>query len=172
MKKVENIRSILGITQENLALLLEVTRSQLSLYEIGKRNIPIAAKKQLTEMLAYMQDENSKLTTISNLMKTQELARTNTLKQMLQDNHYKKLLLEKKIKILEEKQAFNFNTIHLMRYLDNTKNPNNQFIKAIETKGLTELENNSLALLTKYEIEKEVLQAEEKILNQFLNKKS
>lgn len=172
MKKLENIRSILGITQENLALLLEVTRSQLSLYEIGKRNILIAAKKQLTEMLAYMQDENSKLTTISNLMKTQELARTNTLKQMLQDNHYKKLLLEKKIKILEEKQAFNFNTIHLMRYLDNTKNPNNQFIKAIETKGLTELENNSLALLTKYEIEKEVLQAEEKILNQFLNKKS
>ncbi len=40
--------------------------------------------------------------------------------------------------------------------------------KIIERKALAELNKNGLAMITKYKIEKEVLQAEEKIILQFM----
>jgi hypothetical protein len=43
-------------------------------------------------------------------------------------------------------------------------------LKTIERKALAELNKNGLAMITKYKIEKEVLQAEEKIILQFLKK--
>lgn len=59
MQKGVNIREQLGVTQEELALLLKVTRSQLSMYELGKRDLPIAAKKQLAELLLYVKEQST-----------------------------------------------------------------------------------------------------------------
>lgn len=168
MKKLDNIRISLGITQEDLALLLKVTRSQLSLYEIGKRDLPVAAKVQLAEMLRYMQENTSKSVANTSLMEIQELQKKKALEQMLKNNQFKQLLLEKKIKAVEKKHATNLAALQLIEYLEKeakkNKKPDNSLLKMIQTKAVSEFEKNGLALLTKYEIEKEVLQAEEKIL--------
>lgn len=44
MKSHNNLRELLGIKQDDLALLLKVTRSQLAMYESGKRDLPAAVK--------------------------------------------------------------------------------------------------------------------------------
>jgi transcriptional regulator with XRE-family HTH domain len=51
MNHKTSIREILGITQEKLAILIGVSRSQLSLYEIGKRSLPRNATINLAEIL-------------------------------------------------------------------------------------------------------------------------
>jgi transcriptional regulator with XRE-family HTH domain len=52
MEKIK-IRELLGMKQEEIALLLEITRSQWAMYETGKRDLPTAAKLKLAEMLAF-----------------------------------------------------------------------------------------------------------------------
>lgn len=59
MQKRTTIREQLGVTQEELALLLKVTRSQLAMYELGKRDLPVAAKKQLSELLLYVMEQSA-----------------------------------------------------------------------------------------------------------------
>ncbi len=62
MHNHENIRSVLGLTQDELATLLAVTRSQLSMYELGKRDLPAFAKLKLSELLVNTQNRNLKVT--------------------------------------------------------------------------------------------------------------
>ena len=47
---------ILGMTQENLAQILQVSRSQISMFELGKRSLPLAATKKLAQMFTYLKD--------------------------------------------------------------------------------------------------------------------
>ena len=56
MKKDNAIRDLLGVSQEDLALLLNVTRSQLAMYELGKRDLPVAVKVKLATMLKLLQE--------------------------------------------------------------------------------------------------------------------
>ncbi len=81
MKKRDNLRNILGITQEDLAVLLKVSRTQLSMYELGKRDLPIAAKIQLVEMFKYIKEDASKSLNTSTLLKALELQKKKTLEQ-------------------------------------------------------------------------------------------
>ena len=60
MRKRENIRDAFGISQEELAIVLKITRSQLAMFETGKRELPSTAIIQLAEMLRYLQEDASK----------------------------------------------------------------------------------------------------------------
>ena len=103
MKKTNSIRQQLGVTQENLALLLKVSRSQLSMYELGKRDLPVEAKKQLAEMLQHAQKNSSKHTKSVTAEKKRIMLREKEIKRLLASNQYKTLLVERKIKALEKR---------------------------------------------------------------------
>ncbi|MES2864249.1 MAG: helix-turn-helix transcriptional regulator [Bacteroidota bacterium] len=173
MKKRDNLRNILGITQEDLAVLLKVSRTQLSMYELGKRDLPIAAKIQLVEMFKYIKEDASKSLNTSTLLKALELQKKKTLEQLVKENQFRQLQLEKKITAAEKKYKSNLAALQLMEYLGNKDYKKETFtigfIKVIEAKAASELNKNGLTLLTKYQIEKEVLQAEEKILTSKIN---
>lgn len=172
MKKRENIRDLFGIPQEDFAILLKVTRSHLAMYETGKRDLPIAAKLQLTEMLRFTQEDTSKLKSTTSLLKEQALQKKKAVEHLIKENHYKQFALEKKLNALEKKYHSNVMAFQLMNYFEKQDIKNNelgkQMAKIIGKKASAQLEKNGLALITKYKIEKEVLQAEEKILLQFL----
>ena len=55
LKMKNNFRTSLGLKQEELAQLLQVSRSQLSLYELGKRSLPLPALEKLAFMLQLSQ---------------------------------------------------------------------------------------------------------------------
>ena len=48
------IRALLGITQDKMAQLLEINRSQWSMFESGLRDLPIHAKLVLAEMMKVL----------------------------------------------------------------------------------------------------------------------
>ena len=59
MKNKNNIRALTGMSQENLALLLQVSRSQIAMFESGKRNLPIQAMEKLALLLTLSQKEST-----------------------------------------------------------------------------------------------------------------
>ena len=42
MEKNSTIQELLGISQENMAMILQITRTQWSMYVLGKRSLPVA----------------------------------------------------------------------------------------------------------------------------------
>lgn len=95
MEKDKNIREILGLQQQEIAILLKVTRSQWSLYEIGKRDLPIAAKLKLAEMLAFMQKSDAKSEENYPHLKIQEQKRLKVFKKQTIVNQHKQMIAQK-----------------------------------------------------------------------------
>lgn len=174
MRKRENIRDAFGISQEELAIVLKITRSQLAMFETGKRELPSTAIIQLAEMLRYLQENASKSADTTSLLKAQAIQKEKALEEMRKENHFKQLALERKLKVLEKKHKASLSAFQLMKYLEKQDSKNGKLesplLKTIERKALTELNKNDLAMITKCKIEKEVLEAEEKIILQFIKK--
>ncbi len=172
MRKKENIRDAFGISQEELAIILKITRSQLAMFETGKRELPSTAIIQLAEMLRYLKEDASKSADTTSLLKAQTIQKEKTLEELKKENHFKQLVVEKKLNVLEKKHNASLSAFQLMKYLEKQDSKNGKleshFLKNIEKKSLAELNKNGLAMITKCKIEKEVLEAEEKILLQFM----
>ena len=103
MKKRENIRDAFGISQEDLAIVLKVSRSQLAMFETGKRQLPSTALLQLAEILRYLQEDASKSADTTSLLKAQAIQKEKALEHLVKENHYKQFALEKKLNVLEKK---------------------------------------------------------------------
>ena len=163
-----NISTSLGLKQQELAQLLQVSRSQLSLYELGKRSLPIYAMEKLTIMLALAQKGKVK----SEMKKSISNEEQNVLKKILLKNNHQQLLVERKIKALEKKQNALVTSKQLIAHLlkNESKIMKNELavLKSIEIKSKKqEIEKYNTALL-QLEIKKEVLVFEEKVLQKKL----
>ena len=167
-----NISTSLGLKQQELAQLLQVSRSQLSLYELGKRSLPIHAMEKLTIMLALAQKGKVK----SEMKKSISNEEQNVLKKILLKNNHQQLIVERKIKALEKKQnalATSKKLIaHLLKNERKMKKNELAVLKSIEIKSKKqEIEKYNTALL-QLEIKKEVLVFEEKVLQKKLQSKN
>ena len=168
MENKKSIRSLLGFKQEELALLLKVSRSQLSLYELGKRSLPVHAMEKLTIMLTLAQKGKAK----SKVKKNISVKEQNILKKLLLKNNHQQLLVERKIKALEKKQNALVTSKKLIAHLLKNEGKINKnelvVLKSIEVKlKKQEIEKYNTALL-QLEIKKEVLVFEEKVLQKKL----
>ena len=167
-----NISTSLGLKQQELAQLLQVSRSQLSLYELGKRSLPIHAMEKLTIMLALAQKGKVK----SEMKKSISNEEQNVLKKILLKNNHQQLIVERKIKALEKKQNALVTSKKLIAHLLKNEGKINKnelvVLKSIEVKlKKQEIEKYNTALL-QLEIKKEVLVFEEKVLQKKLQSKN
>ena len=167
-KMKNNISTSLGLKQEELAQLLQVSRSQLSLYELGKRSLPVHAMEKLAVMLALAQKKAVK----SEVKKSISVKEQNFLKKLLLKNNHQQLLVERKIKALEKKQNALATSKKLIAHLLKNEGKINKnelvVLKSIEVKlKKQEIEKYNTALL-QLEIKKEVLVFEEKVLQKKL----
>ena len=163
-----NISTSLGLKQQELAQLLQVSRSQLSLYELGKRSLPVHAMEKLTIMLALAQKGKVK----SEMKKSISNEEQNVLKKILLKNNHQQLIVERKIKALEKKQNALVTSKKLIAHLLKNEGKINKnelvVLKSIEVKlKKQEIEKYNTALL-QLEIKKEVLVFEEKVLQKKL----
>ena len=163
-----NISTSLGLKQQELAQLLQVSRSQLSLYELGKRSLPVHAMEKLTIMLALAQKGKVK----SEMKKSISNEEQNVLKKILLKNNHQQLLVERKIKALEKKQNALVTSkkliVHLLKNEGKINKNELVVLKSIEVKlKKQEIEKYNTALL-QLEIKKEVLVFEEKVLQKKL----
>jgi transcriptional regulator with XRE-family HTH domain len=167
-KMKNNISTSLGLKQKELAQLLQVSRSQLSLYELGKRSLPVHAMEKLAVMLSLSQKKAPK----SEKKKSNAVEEQKLLQKLLLKNRHQQLLVERKIKALEKKQnalATSKKLIaHLLKNESKLKKNELAVLKSVEVKSNNQTIANYATLLLQLEIKKEVLVFEEKLLRKKL----
>ena len=172
-KRTTNITALLGISQRQIALLLQVPRAQWSMYELGKRNLPLKTKQLLAEMLVFLRVENKGPKVVQHLIEQQELKKK-CLEKLLRENEYQLYAIGKKIAPLETKYNSNLAAIGLVEYL--TTNPpttealDGELLRIITSKAETALKKSGLAELTVLKMKEELLQQEKLLLGSALNK--
>ena len=170
MKKEQTITAILGITQQDAAMLLGVNRSQWSMFESGKRDLPLAAKQLLAEMLTYLQSSEA---SAKNMLPEPSPAAQHQLERLLRENQYQQLLLEKKIAAATKKLHAQARLLQLTAFLssrDNSKTSAIQFPTALVSKARQAPESALLAKLTEQQLRKEMLVLENLLLESRLRK--
>ncbi|WP_276977111.1 helix-turn-helix transcriptional regulator [Flavobacterium filum] len=163
MEKQLTIREQLGLKQEDLAQLLQVTRSQLSLYEIGKRKLPTHATEKLASLLSFARSESKK----EGFEAKNEPLALGLLHRLLVKNQHQQLLVDKKLQAIQKKEyaakASNKIVNHLKEQAKTKKE-----IKLIESLTLKKQNEKNAEGLVLLQIKKEVLAFEEKILKKRL----
>ncbi|MDI1318402.1 helix-turn-helix domain-containing protein [Flavobacterium sp.] len=100
MKKTNPIRNLLGVSQEDMALILQVSRSQWAMYELGKRDLPTKAKLVLAEILHYVKTPEMFAKSLPQV-EQQHVRKQQQLEHLLKENEYQQVLTSKKINFVE-----------------------------------------------------------------------
>ncbi len=164
MIKKENIRILLGISQENLAHILKVSRSQLAMYEIGKRNLPVHALEILSEMLVALKN-NASNNANKNILNTLE---KDFLQRLILKNEHQQHIVENKINALLKKQNALDSSKKIVEHLIKNISIKNELIilESISAKTATKMSQTNSEKLLQLQVKKEVLIFEEKLLKE------
>lgn len=150
MKKAPTIREQLGITQNDMAMYLQVSRSQLALFETNKRDLPSQARLKLATIEQFLnQIQPNKAISFANNRNIQEKMMQYLKNQEMVHQHKQELMQRKLDKIKQRYQQ----CLQLLEVLAFLQNPTNK----------QENENEILALLknqAQQGIEKNGLQAQ------------
>ena len=71
MKLTQSYREQLRLSQETLAMVFNISKSQLAMHETGKRDLPLAALEKLAAMTSFFKQAATTSTTVE-LIKNQE----------------------------------------------------------------------------------------------------
>ena len=158
MEKKDTLKSLLGIGQEQIAVLLGITRSQWAMYEIGKRNLPLHAALELTKILHYMQRNDFKSIETLHFVKEEEEKIPELLKKEVQLNRYKVMALDKKIETAQKLRDQSLTALRLAEYLDNHANNERAAIMntPIRSRAMDMLKKNN-EIIRKHTLDKETL---------------
>jgi transcriptional regulator with XRE-family HTH domain len=169
MEKSTNFRQLLGMKQEDMAMLLQITISQWAMYATGKRSLPIAAKLKLAEMLKFSSQNEKKGRNNLEIEKNQNIEIEKHIAQQQILNTELQFAINKKLLIVSKKYETALKALNFIEFLE-TKQKNfgmeyEDLLNVIKQNTETEIEKNSLLVQTKLEMKLELLKFEEKVLN-------
>lgn len=145
MKSKQSLKSILGVSQEELSALLGVSRGQLSMYESGKRDLPLPAMLKLANMLAHMENRKTNSVVLDRIAKKERVAAHKQLEKEMNTIAYQKEQLGLKINVMEKLRQQSLAAIELAEFLkaDSKNEDNSTLVSQIENRAVKLLEKNS-----------------------------
>ncbi len=167
MKNEEPISKIFGASQLEMAMVLKIKRTQWSMFELGKRNLPVSAKLQMSEMLNHVQSPKSKNAKKQLLSAQQQDNTQQKLEALLRENDYQLQTVERKIAGIQKKQAEAVAALQLVDFLAPQEHKEDYYpglLQMIERKAKRKAEENNDVVLITHQIKQAVLQHEEKLL--------
>lgn len=173
MRKSKKIASEFGMTQEEMAMMLGISRSLWSMYELGRRSLP--ADKMLLLEQARTHLENQKTAKKSKPQQLeQEQGRLEILEKLWQKNEYERKLLAKNVFALERKREAAQQRTQLVEYLKQQKDSGKgdagkMFIPA-KAKAYKNPGRDVGALLVEYEIARKTLEFQKDLIESELKK--
>lgn len=161
MKSKEKIKTLLGLSQQEMARLTGVSRSLWSMYEIHQRDIPFESSKVLTDLIFQIQNEKSLSTTQLGILKLEEKKKqANWLKQEHITLLHKIELVKRKIETMRKTRKDCFAALDVVDYLE--QYPDNISFKSlaidVRERVNKSLNNNSSHKLYELELKKESLE--------------
>jgi transcriptional regulator with XRE-family HTH domain len=164
MKKEQTVTTLLGITQQDVALLLGISRSQWSMFESGHRDLPLPAKQLLAEMLTHVQSQEA---AAKNTTLPPQKAKLQQLERLLRNNEYEQLLVARKIAVATKKQQAHARLLQLTLFLStrNTgKHATPQVHQVLVAKASPALEAQFSDAVTELQHRQELLELEKLLL--------
>lgn len=172
-KTATTLSSLFGLTHKQMSLLLQVSRSQWSMHELGKRGLPLHAREFLTEMIGYVKLEDKGLKVQQQRIE-QEKAKKEQLEKQLRRNEYDQYEIDKKVEFIESRYMRNLAAIGFVEYLTikpNLKHElNTDLLGVISSEAERTLKKCGLAELTCLLVKQELLHLEKLLLGSALNK--
>ena len=141
------------------------------MYESGKRSLPLAATQQLSEILAQVQQQKRAKKEVPTA--EQQAQKKQTLESLLRENEYQQLVMERKIAVIQKKQAAAVATLQLIDFLTNHTNKKTehpQLLQNMESKAQKKAKQNNEEVLISHQIKHEVLKYEAELLEKALAK--
>lgn len=171
MKQISPIRLLLGISQDEMAQLLQVHRSQWSMFECGKRDLPREAKILLAPMLAQATQAGLKRPAERGYT---DIKKREYLKELLQDNELQRLKTARKVEITKMLYQKTLATLNLTAFLKESEAERPAHLKtlvhSIQAKATHVLADCNPMAIMKQEIKLELLELEKLLLEEFIAK--
>ncbi|WP_281297428.1 helix-turn-helix domain-containing protein [Flavobacterium limnophilum] len=151
MKTTQLYRAQLGLSQEAMSQYLGVTKSQLAMYEAGKRELPTAALIKLAEITQFfglnIVTEEEQI----DLLNKQELDVKVLLTHQVKELEYKQMKEQRLLDAIQKKYHQNLELHSLALHLQKSKLPLanvllQQAIRGIEANGLAKQVQQQLKL--------------------------
>jgi transcriptional regulator with XRE-family HTH domain len=157
MKSTTTIKNLLGLTQEEIAMVLGITRGQWSMSEIGRRDIPLAAKQLLAALLSNTQKAKSVSPESVKITENEKKSEKEWLNREYKAIDHKQQYLERKIIAMENIRVECFAAFEVVHYLESQSE--NEFTislaKSIKTRATNTLNKHSSSRLQELKLKKE-----------------
>ncbi len=121
MKTAQLFRDQLGLSQELMAQYLGVTRSQLAMYEAGKRELSTSALAKLAEIALFFGQKNVTEKEGRQLLEKQELEVKVFLTRHIKELEYKQIKAQRLLETIQKKHHQNLQLHSLALYLQKNK---------------------------------------------------
>lgn len=158
MKKDTTIKNLFGLTQEEMAMLLGISRGQWAMYDIKKRDLPSAANIKFSTILCHLHNVKQPSEESQQVLKEEQEKRHEWLKREKSNLEYKKHLLERKILAIENKRVQCYAALEVVSYLASEKEQKLQSLGiGIAARAKSTLRKNSLQHLEEMILKKEHL---------------
>lgn len=167
MKKETIFKTKILLPQEEMAMLLNVSRSQWSMHKIGYRGLPAKSREKFGFILKIADELPLDSVHRKATVDRQEQEQLVKLEAQLKDVAIKQFRLEKKCKEVEEKYQAALRTIdfvHLALSKKEFVGFEYEALTRIESKAIETLNRYSLYEQTQLKIKLEVLELEHKLL--------
>ncbi|WP_313806159.1 hypothetical protein [Flavobacterium sp.] len=172
MQDKTTLKNLLGLTQEEMALVLDITASQWSMFKSNKRGLPTKALQQLAPLLhAVQKDVNTN--EIEQLLQVEQAKTKEKLKRELQNVHLKLLRTEKKIAILENHRLESFAALKAVTFLANQKEyaVSEDLLQSIQARAKATLNRHNSFKLEQLQLQKKTFEMQKLEMEQQLKEK-
>lgn len=164
----KNIKDLLGMTYNDMAMLLQINRSQWAMYITGKRDLPVVAKLKLAEMLQFLQQKDNEAYKTVEHDETQNQKVKQFLESQEDLNRNLQIITKQKLKVIEKKYETAVTALKFISFIEtNMQKPTKEYQLLLHTIRLNaeiEMEKNSLTAQAKLQFKYEILIAEAQIL--------
>ena len=153
MKLTQLFRNQLGLSQEMMAIYLAITKSRLSMYELGKRELPNATLTKLAELAVFFDQNKGNEAQPTDLQNDQEQKLNEFIAFQIEDLKYKKLKEERLLETMQKRHKQNGVLYKWAQHLQETNTTlaavlMQQAIKGMEQNGLVSQTKQKLKLQT------------------------
>ena len=174
MQNQMTLKETLGINQEQMSMILKITRTQWSMYVIGKRSLPLHATVKLAEILEFINQPDSNFQEQLQNNSINASKRQKFLEKQKTDNLYKQIILENKLKATQKKYNAALKALKVVRFLETKTQETNQdhelFLEVLKIDFEKIIQKNSLELQEQLQLQYEIVQHEKLLINKKMKK--
>jgi len=157
MRKRPELKKLLGLTQEEMAMLLRISTGQWKMFKSGMRDIPLDAKLHLAFLLKAVRERKQTSKEVAQVLKAEEQKAKEKLKQYYLGIQIKQYRVQKALETIENHRRESLAALEMVAFLENQQEfpVDTDLLLIIRDRALKTLHKHNLYTLEQLQLEKE-----------------